>query len=522
MHRILTYIIAVVCAMLIGSGTVWSQDGTLDPTFAGDGLVITTLGTFDDAAIGMALQRDRRIVVVGHTYLDGRYAFVVARYLLNGAPDSSFGTNGVTTTFIGTGDARAQAVAIQNDGDIVVAGLSVIDAREVLTVARYNEKTGALDNTFNGTGIVQTPVGTGWSAAHAVAIDAEGRIMAAGYSQSGPDYVMALVRYQKNGELDPTFGSNGIVTVQFSIGNDVAHGLAIGGPDNIYLAGSSHRTGSNTDVAIAMVKSSGELNGAFGSGGKYRHASVGAFNEYGFGMTLQRDGKPVVVGYTNSLFHDVLVTRYTQGGELDTEFGVNGIVTTDVGTGTDYGEASTVAVQSDDKIVVAGLRNYGSKTDFALIRYMPNGSVDRTFGDTGFVSTDFGNSDDGGRAIAIQFDGKILVAGHSHDGTQGRIAIARYNNPSVAAPTSVSSSEESRVRAVPNPFTTSTTLSFDHELLQPAVQLFDVYGRALQHTLSIDSTSIRLYGQSLPPGTYVVRVVEADGTSAVFHVIMSR
>lgn len=522
MDRRYAIIIACACAMLVGSGTVWCQDGTLDPTFGADGRVITTLGDFDDAAIGMALQRDRRIVVVGHSYRDGRYAFVVARYLLNGAPDPSFGTNGVTTTFIGTGDARAKAVAIQNNGDIVVAGLSVVDSREVLTVARYNEKTGALDNTFNGNGIVQTPVGTGWSAAHAVAIDAEGRIMAAGYGQSGPDYVMALVRYQTNGQLDPTFGSEGIVTTQFSLGNDVAHGLAIAGPDNIFVAGISHTMGSNSDVAIAMYKSSGELNGAFGTGGKYRHASVGAFNEYGFALTVQRDGKPVIAGHTNSLFHDVLVTRYTPSGALDAEFGVNGIVTSDYGTGTDYGEASAVVLQSDDKIVVAGLRGIENKIDFALMRYLPNGSVDRTFGDTGFVSTDFGNSNDVGRAIAIQFDGKILVAGQSHDGSQGRIAIARYNNPSVAAPTSVPSTADAGVRVVPNPFTTSTTLSFDHELLQPTVQMFDVYGRSVNGMVSIDVTSIRLNGESLPPGTYVVRVVEADSKTTVFHVLMSR
>ncbi len=508
--------------MLVGRGTVWCQDGTLDPTFDGDGRVITTLGTFDDAVYGIAMQRDQRIVVVGQTYQEDRYCIFVARYLLNGAPDASFGTNGVTITAIGAGDAKARAVTIQTDGAIVVAGLSVLGAREVLTVARYNDKTGDLDKTFNGTGIVQTPVGSGYSAAHAVTLDAEGRIMAAGYGQSGQDYVMAVVRYKENGELDPTFGSSGIVTTQFSTGSDMAYGIVIAGPDDIIVAGTSSPLGSNSDVAIVKYKASGELNGAFGLAGKYRHSSVGSFNEWGFGLAVQRDGKPIIVGHTSSLIHDVLVTRYTQNGQLDPEFGVNGIVTSDYGTGSDQGEASTVVLQSDDKIVVAGLRNFGSKTDFALMRYMPNGSVDRTFGDTGSVSTDFGNSDDGGRAIAMQFDGKILVAGQSHNGTQGRIAIARYNNPSVAAPTSVPSTADASVRVVPNPFTTSTTLSFDRELLQPTVQLFDVYGRSVNSMVSIDVTSIRLNGESLPPGTYVVRVVEADSRTTVLQVMLRK
>lgn len=498
------------------------QDGTLDPTFNDDGRVITVLGEFDDAATGIAMQRDR-IVVVGQTYQDGRYAIFVARYLLNGALDDTFGSDGVTTTFIGTGDARARAVAIQNDGAIVVAGLSVIDSREVLTVARYNGKTGTLDNTFSDDGIVQTPVGAGWSAAHAVALDADGKILVAGYSQSGPDYVMAVVRYDDRGELDATFGANGVVTTQYSIGNDVAYGIGVFGPDEIYVAGSSHRTGSNSDVAIAMYKSSGELHGAFGTEGKVRHASVGAFNEYGFGLAIQRDGKPIIVGHTNSTFHDVLVTRYTRGGALDFEFGNNGIVTTDFGTGVDDGQGTAAVVQPDDKILVAGLASLSAEPEFALVRYLSSGSIDSTFGDAGLVFTGFGsNSADQGRAMTLQPDGKILVVGQSHNGTQGRIAIARYNNPSIAAASSVRVTQPATPTIIPHPFNTSTTLVFEQDLVEPTVVLYDALGERMSCSVQHTANRLDIAAVGLAAGMYVVHIVEASGRRVVQTVLVQR
>ncbi len=514
---------AVLClATLACIGFSHAQDGTLDPSWDEDGRVITVIGDFNDVASGIAIQRDRKIVVVGQTSSAGRSAFFVARYLLNGALDPSFGTNGITVTNIGDGDARALDVAVQEDGRIVVAGVSTVSGNEVITVARYNDKTGDLDQTFNDDGIVQTPVGGGWSAAHSVAIHPSGAIIAAGYVQLGPDYVMALVQYDRFGELDPTFGSNGVVTTQFSIGNDVVNAIRIQDADRIIVAGSSRRTGSNSDVAIAMYKQSGVPNGAFAEEGKRRHPVVGSFNEYGNDIALQRDGKIVMVGSTNSLFHDVFLVRYLPDGSFDREFGSEGIVTTDVGTDVDFAEMSGVAIQSDDKIVVAGLRNSGTKLDIALIRYTSTGGIDQTFGDAGFVTTDFSGEDDAARAVAIQHDGKILVAGQSHNGTQNRIAIARYNNPSVAGPSSVYASQVASPKIVPNPFRTSTTLVFEHDLVEPSVSLINALGERVSCTTTYTSNQLHVAAPGLPTGIYVVHVVEPSGRRTVQTVAVQR
>ncbi len=514
---------AVLClAILACIGLSHAQDGTLDPSWDEDGRVITTLGEFDDSAYGIAVARSGRIVVVGQTYQEGRYGFFVARYLPNGALDETFGDNGVTTTFFGTSDAKARSVTIQQDGSIVVAGIGMVDGNEVFTLARYNDKTGRLDETFNGTGFVHTRIGLGWCGAHAVAMHTEGRIIAAGYAQQGPDMVMAIVRYDNAGQPDPTFGANGIVTTQFSIGNDIAYALSVFGEDDIYIAGSSRRTGSNTDIAIARLKSSGELDGSFGTDGKFRHASIGTTNEWGYGMTVQRDGKPVVVGATSNLLHDAIITRYTMRGELDTDFGNTGIVTRDFGVGADGGQAGAVIEQPDGKLLVAGFHTSGNTSSFALLRYLSNGIPDPEFGESGMVSTNFGGSDDNGRAMALQPDGKILVAGQSHNGTQNRIAIARYNNPSVAGPSSVYASQVASPKIVPNPFRTSTTLVFEHDLVEPSVSLFNALGERVSCTTTYTANQLHVAAPGLPTGIYVVLVVEPSGRRTVQTVAVQR
>ena len=162
----------------------------------------------------------------------------------------------------------------------------------------------------------------------------------------------------------------------------------------------------------------------FGTGGKVT-TPIGTDSDYAQDVAVQADGKIIVSGYTKvSLFDtDFALVRYNADGSLDTGFGTGGKVTTAFGTG--YDEAYSVTVQADGKIIVAGSANNGSE-DFALVRYNADGSLDSGFGTGGKVTTPIGAGTDTAYDVLVQSDGKIVVAGQA-SGTGYDFALARYN-----------------------------------------------------------------------------------------------
>ena len=172
----------------------------------------------------------------------------------------------------------------------------------------------------------------------------------------------------------------------------------------------------NFDFALARYESNGASTLTFGTAGLVT-TDFGGSVDRAFAMALQPDGKLVVVGDSDASF---ALARYNPNGSLDESFGAGGKVVTSFG-GAD--QASAVILQPDGKIVVAGQTDTGLSIDFALARYMPDGSLDAGFGSGGRVTTNFvGNSDDLGSAVALQPDGRIVVGGTSED----NFALARY------------------------------------------------------------------------------------------------
>ncbi len=167
----------------------------------------------------------------------------------------------------------------------------------------------------------------------------------------------------------------------------------------------------------------GDLDLSFGSGGKVI-TPVGSSYDYAYSVAIQADGKIVAAGYSdNGANYDFAVVRYNTDGTLDTSFGGTGKVVTAVGN---FGSgASSVAIQADGKIVVAGSSYNGANDDFAVVRYNTNGSLDTSFNGTGKVTTPIGSDDDYANSVAIQADGKIVVAGSSI-GAPNVFAVVRY------------------------------------------------------------------------------------------------
>ncbi|PYE53229.1 delta-60 repeat domain-containing protein, partial [Deinococcus yavapaiensis] len=352
--------------------------GALDPTFGSSGKVITPVGSGGSVAFALARQPDGKLVTAGYAWNQGSLNgmdFALARYNSNGTLDTTFGTNGKVTTNLGFADDLARAVAVQPDGKILAAGAAWDGQYSDLALARYNSN-GTLDTTFGTNGRVVMPIGSGEDYAAALVVQPDGKILVAGTATdewTAEDFT--LVRFNSDGTLDSTFGSAGVVTTNFD------------------FSGSSF----SSDVATSLV--------------------------------LQPDGKLIAAGRTvltdwdNNATTRVALARYTPNGTLDATFGSGGILTTSIGAGDD--SISALALQPDGKLVAAGRTSNGSEYDFALIRYTPSGTLDSTFGSSGVVTTDLGGTDTAS-ALALQPDGKLVAVGQTYNGVSWNFALARY------------------------------------------------------------------------------------------------
>ncbi|MFF1594116.1 calcium-binding protein [Streptomyces sp. NPDC058286] len=326
--------------------------------------------------------------------------------------DPSFGTGGKVTTDFGGFDG-AQAMAVQADGKIIAAGDTVPSGSTFhFALARYNTD-GSLDTSFGTGGKVTTDFDTG--GASSVAIQADGKIVAAGNAGAvGSSSDFALARYNTDGSLDASFGTGGKVTTDFG-GADGANGVALQADGKIIAAGLAVG-----DFGLARYNTDGSLDTGFGAGGKVTTGfdSGGAADD----VALQADGKIVAAGSVGSPDGDFAVVRYNTDGSLDTGFGTGGKVTTDLGS---RAEARGVAIQADGKIVAAG--SVGTDGDFAVVRYNTDGSLDTGFGTGGKVTTNLGDHDIA-QDVAVQANGQIVVAGQTGGGgTAVNFALARYN-----------------------------------------------------------------------------------------------
>jgi uncharacterized delta-60 repeat protein len=404
--------------------------GSLDTSFNGTGTVLTPLGSYSSVAYSVAIQSDGRIIVAGESADSIVNAdFGLVRYNANGALDTSFNGTGKVTTPIGSGNDTALSVAIQSDGRIVAAGSSNNGSDSDFALVRYNTN-GTLDTSFNGTGIVTTPIGSDNEGAGSVAIQSDGRIVAAGESNNGLDYDFALIRYNTDGTLDTSFNGTGKVTTPIGSADDNGFSVAIQSDGKIVAAGNSDN-GSTHDFALVRYNTNGTLDTSFNGTGKVT-TPVGTSDDGARSVAIQSDGRIVAAGFSlNGSNNDFALVRYNTNGTLDTSFNGTGKVTTPISS---RGGAYSVAIQSDGRIVTVGSSFNGMNDDFVLIRYNTDGTPDASFGG-GVVVTQLGIGNDTAFSLAIQSDGRIVAVGGGFNGFFAGFAVARYNGLSCVSTT---------------------------------------------------------------------------------------
>jgi uncharacterized delta-60 repeat protein len=371
--------------MCLLTGLAGAASGDLDPTF-GDRGVIVLSPAVDSYALAAALQADGKLVLAGvaddvlppppppSSPRPPNRDFLSIRLTRDGRLDHTYGSGGVVRTPISPGFAAdgARAVAVGPDRRIVVAGFTDAVGGLDFAFARYTAG-GDLDRSFSGDGVQTVDVGE-IDGATGVAVQRDGKIVAAGQGGSG----FTLVRLQRNGQLDRSFGNRGVVDTR------------LGNP------------GIQDDVSAVALRS----------------------------------GKIVAAGtadFSNPSRNAFAAARYLANGRLDRSFGTGGKV---VLRGSSHGRAWALALAPEGKLVVAGSDGTGK---FRLVRLQPKGKLDRSFGAGGVASTSFGRVSAMPRALALQRDGRIVVGGlalgPNVEGTDDQFAFARYNADGTADPT---------------------------------------------------------------------------------------
>jgi uncharacterized delta-60 repeat protein len=294
--------------------------------------------------------------------------------------------------------------------------------------------SGDLDTTFDGDGLVTTFVKPGdpgrYGRALDVAIQTDGKVIAAGdsYLPSATTSDFAVIRYNPNGSLDTAFSGDGRQFTDFG-GKDSAVAVAVQSNGKIVVAGNKC-INDLCDVALARYNPGGALDPTFSGNGKQTTDFGTGHNASDGGLAIQSNGKIVVAGYMSTgTSYDFAVYRYLPDGSLDTTFSGDGKVSIGFGAGRqDF--ATDLVIQSDGKIVVSGYTAdaHFANNNFAVARLNKNGSLDPTFSGDGRLATNFG-ADDYAQGIALQTDGKIVLAGEKRTTSPffSSFAVARYN-----------------------------------------------------------------------------------------------
>jgi uncharacterized delta-60 repeat protein len=414
----------VICwpGVLLSASPALAAPGDLDPEFSNDGKLISDLGW---GAADVVARDSGESVVLGTDNLG--QDFLLLGYTDHGKLDPSFGESGVVSTdFDGRLD-DGRALALDAEGRLVAAGVSYVGR---IAVARY-QPDGELDPSFGLAGRAVVDLG-GSVEVSDMAIQADGSIVVVGYRwDTGGQADFLVLRLTDQGSLDGTFSADGWLTADFAGGWDEATGLALSGDGDLVVAGSagSAGPGSDDDVAVARFEPDGSPDPSFSGDGEATIAR--ATRERGLAVAMQPDGRIIVGGLgfeepsSPAPWH-MLFARLTAGGELDPSFGDGGVSLVGSSTGPDV--VNSLTVLADGRILGAGGFVHGRDQDFGLARLQADGELDESFGDGGLVATEFDRIDSDEEAVALDFDpqGRIVVAGSLLPRQPGAIALARY------------------------------------------------------------------------------------------------
>lgn len=387
--------------------TVRGRAGSIDTSFGG-GVNVTPVGIGEDYANAVLVQDDGKVLMAGSSGTTAGTQWSIVRYLRDGGLDAGFGNGGKVVLPIGSrGNDIATALALQPDGRILVAGSSDQGTTNLDFAAIRLLPDGRLDPTFGNAGKAIVDLQGDTDRAWAIALQADGRVVLGGQASTGVTaggVDFALVRLTADGQLDATFGQGGrvISTLRAGNGTEIIRALALPVVDGEQRI---LAVGGEGDFVAARYRANGALDSGFGAGGKV----LAVFNDIigsANAVTLLPDGRALLAGHIG---HRFAAIQLNVQGQLDANFGTAGRFVHALVD--NWNEAQAVVRQADGKLVIGGwaYSGNGSSGDFAAIRLWPSGVLDTAFGQAGIVITPTasGTKDDQSHALALQADDRV-------------------------------------------------------------------------------------------------------------------
>jgi uncharacterized delta-60 repeat protein len=478
------------------------QPGALDHSFGQYGQATACTGPSPCFADDVVLLPDGRFLVAGSAWNGTDTDFAVWRFQADGSLDDSFGSGGVAVVDIMGGEDRSQALTLRPDGGMVLAGYGRMGSLDGFALAAFDAE-GQLDMQFGDMGVVRLPYGSGAARFYGVAMQPDGKILAAGMARIGAHNTFTALRLQSDGMPDSDFGNNGVATIQLG-GNATAFALALQSDGRLLLAGQA-REGSTDDFALVRLLPNGHLDLDFGVDGIVL-TDIDGGNDTGYALGLQPDGRILVGGTARvATTHRFALVRYTPDGTLDPTFGEEGIATTAPGMLNDI--AHDLAIQEDGRILLAGRSPAAGKWHFSLSRFESDGTPDMHFGDGGSVLIAFGDGDAYGHAIALGPNQRLLMVGSAWIQGLWYVGMIQVHLATMTPSQQVRSAAS--LVAYPNP---SSGLVFLEPPLSGTFDVIDSRGIPVQ-TGYLDVNPPDFSG--LSPGLYFLRIRSGEWTGVV-------
>ena len=405
--RIMLLILVCFSVSCSSSDSTGRKQGDLDPTFNSPDGYVTYVGWNKDSYLDTAIQADGKIVVSTGILNSPDSNVGVLRYNSDGTLDQDFGTGGVIIYDGGKGKDSGRSVAIDMDEKIILTGYTYNGNDYDLMLMRLNTD-GTRDQSFGTEGIVLYDNANRNNYGRGIALQPDQKIVVTAKSTEDSTSLAMVLRYLSDGTLDPSFGVNGVSVYEGGEGNDGFRDLAIQSDEKIVVAGYT-RTTEGFEILTGRFNMDGNLDSSFGTDGIARY-NGGYGNAGARGVTILSDGRIIVSGSNdNGTDLDLVLLAYRSDGSLDNGFGTDGVVAYDGGKGDDNGRR--LALQQNDRIVVTGNTSNGNDYDTLILSYHSNGTIDTAFGRGGVSIIRLGHGNDWGEAVAIQSDQNIVVAG---------------------------------------------------------------------------------------------------------------
>lgn len=494
---------------------LFSQIGELDTSFGTDGFTISEIVQIPDNSVDIATQSDGKIVLVGHKSRSANPRIVVVRYLENGQLDTEFAEDGVFMTNMSKFDDTSFGVAVDDTNNIFITGNTNDTFFSAKGYVIKLSKEGVIDSTFAENGIWVNPVPDSDDDFREILLQNDGKILIAGKTRIDHEPTFTtVIRFNVDGTLDDTFGINGTAKIEAPKRYEPQFAILTEN-EEIITGGEYLLSVIGEQIALSKFTNQGEVDLTFGENGIVLDNSP--LIEAALDIALQSDGKIVLAtgkNITASSPFNFGMARFNQDGTLDNSFGNNGRVST-VFSGANS-LALSVVVQEDDKIILSGIVNNGSNANYAIARYDSVGQLDTSFGIDGKTISDLGFSDIA-FVSTLHTDGNLLCAGTSRDLLSHSYSIARYITR-VETNVSNVSDDISRMDIIPNPSEGEFSLSFDLKQSGKAtIDILDFSGKLLytirEEEFFIEgknNINIRL-DNKLVSGLYLVRIETERG-----------